>query len=226
MLKSRFSKKNASNKVSSVKHHSFIRTHLMIVLTITCSLLTVSANAGTDTGPAPLVSIPTQDAFFSSIRAHCGKAYEGKVSVDNQPSSAFDARLVMFVRKCSDSQLQIPFYVGDNASRTWLITKTGSGLNLKHDHRHEDGSHDTVTMYGGHTVDAGYNEIQSFPVDEYSRQLFAKEGLPQSITNTWQMYIYEDVFSYRLVREGREFRVDFDLTKAITPPPAPWGYVD
>ena len=26
--------------------------------------------------PAPLVSIPTHDAFFNSIAAHCGKAFE------------------------------------------------------------------------------------------------------------------------------------------------------
>ncbi|MFQ3190306.1 MAG: hypothetical protein ACI936_001436, partial [Paraglaciecola sp.] len=47
---------------------------------------------------APLVSIPTHDAFFSNIAQYCGKAFEGKVAVDNQPSPAFDAKLVMFVR--------------------------------------------------------------------------------------------------------------------------------
>lgn len=173
---------------------------------------------------APLVSIPTHDAFFSSIAQHCGKAFEGKVAVDNQPSPAFDAKLVMFVRSCDEVELQIPFYVGDNASRTWIIKKTGSGLSLKHDHRHKDGTFDPVTMYGGHTLDAGYKQIQSFPVDQYSKELFAEHGLPQSITNTWQMYIYPDSFSYRLVREGREFRVDFDLTRPIPVPAAPWGY--
>ncbi len=175
---------------------------------------------------APLVSIPTHDAFFSNIAQHCGKAFEGKVAIDNQPNPAFDARLVMFVRKCEQAELQIPFYVGDNASRTWIIKKTGSGLSLKHDHRHKDGTDDSVTMYGGHTRGAGYNQIQSFPVDQYSKELFAKQGLPQSTTNTWQMYIYPDMFSYRLVREGREFRVDFDLTKPISVPAAPWGYKD
>ncbi|WP_293746807.1 hypothetical protein [uncultured Paraglaciecola sp.] len=173
---------------------------------------------------APLVSIPTHDAFFSSIAQYCGKAFEGKVAVDNQPSPAFEAKLVMFVRSCNDVELQIPFYVGDNASRTWIIKKTGSGLSLKHDHRHKDGTFDLVTMYGGHTLDAGYKQIQSFPVDQYSKELFAEHGLPQSITNTWQMYIYPDSFSYRLVREGREFRVDFDLTQPIPVPAAPWGY--
>ena len=175
---------------------------------------------------APLVSIPTHDAFFTSIAQHCGKAFEGKVAVDNQPSPAFDAKLVMFVRKCDQGELQIPFYVGDNASRTWIIKKTGSGLSLKHDHRHKDGTDDPVTMYGGHTLGAGYKQIQSFPVDQYSKELFAKHGLPQSITNIWQVYIYADMFSYRLVRGGREFRVDFDLTKPISAPAAPWGYRD
>jgi hypothetical protein len=175
---------------------------------------------------APLVSIPTHDAFFTAIKQHCGKAFEGKVTIDNQPSAAFDAKLVMFVRNCDQIELQIPFYVGDNASRTWIIKKTGSGLSLKHDHRHKDGTDDAVTMYGGHTQGAGYNQIQSFPVDQYSKELFAQQGLPQSITNTWQIYIYPDMFSYRLVREGREFRVDFDLTKPIAVPAAPWGYKD
>ncbi|GEK09302.1 hypothetical protein HUZ36_11715 [Pseudoalteromonas sp. McH1-7] len=177
--------------------------------------------------PAPLVSIPSHDAFFDSIKAHCGKAYEGKVTVDNQgPSSFSDARLVMHVRKCSDTELQVPFHVGKDASRTWIITKTGSGLSLKHDHRHEDGSDDVSTMYGGHTLDAGYNTVQSFPADEYSKQLFIQQGIPQSVGNTWQMYIYPEQFTYRLVREGREFRVDFDLTKPVTAPKAPWGYKD
>ncbi|WP_419149243.1 hypothetical protein [Pseudoalteromonas 'SMAR'] len=177
--------------------------------------------------PAPLVSIPTHDAFFDSIKAHCGKAYEGKVSVDNQgPSSFSEARLVMHVRKCSATELQVPFHVGKDASRTWIITKTGSGLSLKHDHRHQDGSDDVSTMYGGHTLDAGWDTVQSFPADEYSKQLFVQQGIPQSVGNTWQMFIYPEQFSYRLVREGREFRVDFDLTKPVTPPAAPWGYSD
>ena len=176
---------------------------------------------------APLVSIKSHDDFFSNIQQFCGQAFEGKVTVDNSNSDSFaNKKLIMHVRKCTQTQLQIPFHVGDDASRTWLITKTGSGLSLKHDHRHKDGSSDASTMYGGHTVDAGWSEVQSFPADQYSKELFAKQGIPQSIGNTWQMYIYPTKFTYRLVREGREFRVDFDLTKPITPPPAPWGYKD
>jgi hypothetical protein len=176
--------------------------------------------------PAPLVSIPSHDGFFDNIAAHCGKAFEGKVTVDNAtgPSSFADKKLVMHVRKCNERELQVPFHVGDDASRTWIITKTGSGLSLKHDHRHQGGSDDVSTMYGGHTLDAGFASMQSFPADQYSKELFVSQGIPQSVGNTWQMYIYPEKFTYRLIRQGREFRVDFDLTKPTTPPAAPWGY--
>ena len=175
---------------------------------------------------APLVSIPVQDAFFDAIRALCGKAFEGKVTVDNPASPGFEGRLLMHVRKCNDRQLQIPFHVGEDRSRTWILSKTGSGLQLKHDHRRTDGGNDASTMYGGHTVDAGWPAAQSFPADAYSKELFSAAGNPQSNGNVWQMYVYPDKFTYRLVREGREFRVDFDLRKPVPAPPAPWGYAD
>lgn len=180
-----------------------------------------------DTGPAPLLTASAQQAFFDNLTALCGKAFAGKVVVDNAgPSSFSEAPLVMHVRRCNDREIQIPFHVGDNASRTWIITRTGAGLTLKHDHRHEDGSHDKVTMYGGVTHDAGWSQVQSFPADPFSKEMFANEGLPQSLNNVWQMYVYPEMFSYRLVRLGREFRVDFDLTKEVQAPAAPWGYVD
>ncbi|AOT09941.1 hypothetical protein [Pseudoalteromonas luteoviolacea] len=188
---------------------------------------TVFASSAAFARPAPLVSIPTHDAFFDKIKAHCGKAYEGKVTLDNQGPSAFsEERLVMHVRRCNERELQVPFHVGKDASRTWIITKTGSGLSLKHDHRHKDGSDDKSTMYGGHTVDAGFDNVQSFPADQYSKELFIKHAIPQSMGNTWQMFIYDDKFTYRLIRQGREFRVDFDLTKPVKAPKAPWGYKD
>ncbi|KPZ64644.1 hypothetical protein AN392_02200 [Pseudoalteromonas sp. P1-16-1b] len=192
---------------------------------LTAAALMLSSTAAI-ARPAPLVSIPSHDGFFDNIAAHCGKAFEGKVTVDNAtgPSSFADKKLVMHVRKCNERELQVPFHVGDDASRTWIITKTGSGLSLKHDHRHKDGTDDVSTMYGGHTLDAGFANMQSFPADQYSKELFVSQGIPQSVGNTWQMYIYPEKFTYRLIRQGREFRVDFDLTKPITPPAAPWGY--
>ena len=172
-------------------------------------------------------SIPSHDAFFRAISELCGKAYSGTVTVDNASGDGFaNKKLIMHVRRCDETQLQIPFHVGDDASRTWLITKTGSGLSLKHDHRHSDGSEDVLTQYGGHTVDAGWPQVQSFPADQYSKELFVDNAIPQSVGNTWQMYIYPERFTYRLIRQGREFRVDFDLSNPVEVPPAPWGYED
>ncbi|PAJ73775.1 hypothetical protein CJF42_14105 [Pseudoalteromonas sp. NBT06-2] len=175
--------------------------------------------------PSPLVSIDSHDQFFNAISKHCGKAFLGKVTSGGSSNDSFsNNNLIMHVRRCNDTELQVPFHVGKDASRTWIITKTGSGLSLKHDHRHKDGTPDTSTMYGGHTVDAGWAQAQSFPADQYSKELFIKSGIPQSTANTWHMYIYPEKFTYRLTREGRDFSVDFNLTKSITPPPAPWGY--
>lgn len=189
---------------------------------IAATLLCATSFAGPE-----VPSITTHNAFFDSVKALCGKAFTGTVTVDNDPAGSFsDQTLIMHVRHCTETQLQIPFHVGKDASRTWLITKTGSGLSLKHDHRHEDGSEDALTQYGGHTVDAGWPQVQSFPADQFSKELFVENAIPQSVGNTWQMYIYPDRFTYRLVREGREFRVDFDLTQPIEPPPPPWGYED
>lgn len=191
-----------------------------------CALLLSISVQANSIKEAPLVSIASHDNFFNNLAALCGKAFAGKVSVDTPSSDGFNGRLIMHVRKCTDRQLQIPFHVGDDHSRTWIITKTGSGLSLKHDHRQKNGEYDQSTMYGGHTVDAGWANVQSFPADQYSKELFARLGNPQSNSNIWQMYIYPQTFSYRMIREGREFRVDFDLTKPVTLPPVPWGYQD
>jgi hypothetical protein len=194
----------------------------MLSVFVLSSLLCVSSLA-----QESVSSIPSQDAFFNAISELCGKAYAGTVTVDNANSDSFaNKKLIMHVRRCDETQLQIPFHVGEDASRTWLITKTGSGLSLKHDHRHEDGTEDVLTQYGGHTVDAGWAQVQSFPADQYSKELFVENAIPQSVGNTWQMYIYAEQFTYRLIRQGREFRVDFDLTAPVEPPPAPWGYDD
>jgi len=179
----------------------------------------------TSAAKAPLVSIPTQDQFFDNLSALCGKSFAGKITIDNSDDGSFANKpLIMHVRKCTSSELQIPFHVGEDASRTWIITKTGSGLSLKHDHRKKDGTDDESTMYGGHTQDAGWAQVQSFPADQYSKELFVAHGIPQSMENTWQMYIYPTKFTYRLTRPGREFRVDFDLTKEVKTPVTPWGY--
>jgi hypothetical protein len=166
-----------------------------------------------------------QAAFWASLQRLCGNAYEGRLVQGSAADSSFrSARLVMHVRQCSDREIRIPFHLGENRSRTWIVTRTAGGLRLKHDHRHEDGSEDSVTQYGGDTRDAGVPTRQEFWADAHTASL-----IPAAATNVWTMEVLPaGLFAYALRREGtdRRFRVEFDLTRPVSPPPAPWGYAD
>jgi hypothetical protein len=131
--------------------------------------------------------VHTQDQFFSRVSALCGQTFEGRVvSPPVEADGAFAGkRLVMHVRACSDDLVKIPFHVGDDRSRTWVLTRTPGGLRLKHDHRHEDGSEDALSQYGGDTVTVGSAGRQEFPADDFSRELFVARNLPQSLPNVW-----------------------------------------
>lgn len=171
------------------------------------------------------------DTFMAALAAHCGQAFAGRI-VANTPASTtpdpFDGKaLVMHVRGCDEPtrELRVPFHVGDDHSRTWVITRTATGLRLKHDHRHQDGSPDVLTMYGGDSAVPGEAWRQEFPVDAESVALFQREGSTASVSNTWAMELVPaQRFVYELSRPGgRLFRVEFDLTQSVPPPPAPWG---
>lgn len=169
------------------------------------------------------------DAFYESLLAHCGNAYAGSVTAGDEALDAdwMAADIVIEIRECSDERIRIPLHVDDDHSRTWVITRTPLGLELKHDHRERDGSHDAMTMYGGETFSPGTASAQSFPVDEESKQLFAELGSTASIGNTWWLeFPAEETLRYRLVRDNREFQVDIDLSQPVQAPPAPWGWED
>jgi hypothetical protein len=179
--------------------------------------------AGCATAPRPE---PAQDAFFGRIAALCGRAFEGRIVSPAVPAdAAFAGRtLVMHVRDCEGSTLRIPFHVGEDRSRTWVLTRTPAGLTLKHDHRHQDGSEDRLTQYGGATAGSGTATRQEFPADPFSRALFERENIPQSAANVWAMEIVPGrIFAYELRRPGRFFRVEFDLSRPVAPPPPAWG---
>ena len=167
-----------------------------------------------------------QDQFFSRLSALCGKAFEGRIaSPPTEADASFAGKpLVMHVRECSRDTIRIPFHVGDNRSRTWVVTRTATGLRLKHDHRHEDGSEDAQTQYGGDTSGEGTAQRQEFPADKYSKDMFVRGNIPQSASNVWAMEVVPgQLFAYELRRPGRFFRVDFDLARPTAPPPPPWG---
>jgi hypothetical protein len=177
---------------------------------------------------APSSSAAPADDFLAALRKYCGQAFAGRVLTDVPASanSPFEGKaLVMHVRECGSDTIRVPFHVGDDRSRTWVLTRTANGLRLKHDHRHEDGASDKVTMYGGDTAAAGTAQRQAFPVDAASIDSFRANGLTASVENTWAMEIVPGRrFLYELSRpNGRLFQVEFDLSAPVPAPPPPWG---
>ena len=169
----------------------------------------------------PIASADPQDVFFNRLLGLCGQAFEGRIASPPVEADASFAgrRLVMHVSDCSPTVIRIPFHVGDDRSRTWVISRTQGGLRLKHDHRHEDGSEDVLSQYGGDTVSAGTFRRQEFPADEFSKLLFVRENIPQSTTNVWAVEVEPRLlFAYELRRPGRFFRVEFDLTRPVAAP--------
>ncbi|WP_286828621.1 MULTISPECIES: hypothetical protein [Kordiimonas] len=164
--------------------------------------------------------------LFSDLKDQCGKAFEGRVVEDSTNDPRWgNARLVMHIRDCSDTQLKIPLHMDDDRSRVWVITKLPDGhMQLKHDHRHADGSEDKVTQYGGRTRTIASASSFDFPVDDASIENFMENGLEASVTNVWQLRVEQaqNTFHYRLERPGRSFEIVFDLTKPVPVPPPAW----
>ena len=211
------------------------------------------ALAACSTSPDPGSLPASQEAFWAALQSHCGNAYRGSLVSEDARDEDWQGRtMIAHWVQCDEDRVAIAFHVesgmetsiGDpvwDRSRTWIITRQNIenaslsapvALQLKHDHRHEDGSADAVTFYGGMTQGEGTTRAQDFPVDDYSIALFGEEGLPASVTNVWRVEVdpaseADARFVYQLTRRNdptRLFRVAFDASDAVEPPPPAWGW--
>ena len=191
-----------------------MRQKLILAFFILVSTVTVQAQTE-----------PPSTVFWKELEKLCGKAFAGTVVAAPADDTTFkDKTLVMHVRACEKDRIRIPFMVGENRSRTWVLTRREDRLMLRHDHRHEDGKPDTVTMYGGSATSVGMPARQMFPADQDT-----VNTLPAAATNVWWIDLVPgEHFSYNLRRMGSEryFSIKFDLKNPITAPPAPWGWKD
>lgn len=196
--------------------------HKSLISSVGVVLLAGVGCAGVTTPSTPAAQ------FLASVAAMCGNAYAGRITANEPatPNDPFEGQaLVMHVRSCEAERVLVPFHVGEDRSRTWVLTLHGDRIRLKHDHRHQDGTEDQLTQYGGDSTSPGMANRQEFPVDQFSIDLFTRTNRTVSNTNTWAMEVHPGrMFAYELSRPGRKFRVEFDLTKTVTAPPAPWGH--
>lgn len=173
-----------------------MKRHLVVLAPLWLSIMLLWA-APWDTGAAS-AQAETQRAFFENLKKLCGQRFEGETVFPqdkNHPMAG--KRLVMSVEACRGKEIRIPLHVGQDRSRTWILTLTDTGLLLKHDHRHADGTPDEVTMYGGVAAPSGTQYMQSFPADAETAKL-----IPEAATNVWTLRIMPEKqqFMYYLER--------------------------
>ncbi|MGF1669387.1 MAG: hypothetical protein ACFCU6_02990 [Balneolaceae bacterium] len=155
----------------------------------------------------------SQEQFFSLLQDLCGEEFEGDTVFPDDPEHDFyDAELYMKIESCTDNEIRIPFYVNDDRSRTWVITRTDQGLLLKHDHRDpETGIEHDLTQYGGYSNVHGAANVQYFEADDETAEM-----LPEASTNVWMLEVNpeEGKFVYYLERHDQpRYRAEFRLKK-------------
>jgi hypothetical protein len=175
-----------------LERHLNINTPLTMLIFLSASVIHPLALAGQSA---------SQDAFFRLVASNCGTHFTGQSSFPEDPGDAFKGKqLVAHIKTCNADEIRIPFTVGEDHSRTWILRRVEGGLQLKHDHRHADGTADEVTLYGGTTQDSGSPLAQSFPADDYTAGL-----IPEAATNEWFLSFSEDgsELTYYLERHGK-----------------------
>lgn len=161
--------------------------------------------------PDPLEA---QHAFFENMRDLCGQTFGGRTILAEETDETFEpARLYFIVEECDEDELRIPFIVGDDASRTWILRIGEEGLSFIHEHLRPDGTEYEGSGFGGHASDEGSATFQHFP------DFWATDETPPDEHRVWRLRIdrEHDLFVYYLDRGGRPaYRLVFHLG-----PPSP-----
>jgi hypothetical protein len=166
-------------------------------------------------------------AFLENLALHCGQAFRGGLTLEPPGDDMLTGteELIVHFRECGADTLRIPFHIemeetqSWDRSRTWILTLAPDGrLELRHDHREPDGTPSERTMYGGFTETPGTPQRQDF----VSVERTAESGYARG----WRIEIVPgERYTYGTTRRGEwSWRIDFDLTEAVDPPPPPWGH--
>lgn len=177
-------------------------------LPLTVALLLTACNS------AP--SAP-QAEFWERLQTLCGQSFPGEiVSTDEADADWRKEQIIAGPVECKAGEVRMPLAVGEDASRTWIITRDGDTLELRHKHLLKDGSLDPVTAYGGYGAENSSGSRVNFPADQSTKDIFDREGIPVSKANIWAMEVRPDadLFAYEMARPNRFFRIEFDTSGA------------
>ena len=167
---------------------------------VTISLIGVIFSLSVLNSSSHAQELNIQNQYFEGLKALCGARYEGEMTFPKDGQDSFAGKLlVAHFNQCEEDQLRVPFLVGKDRSRTWIFSRTEEGLQLKHDHRHEDGTPDEVNMYGGMANGSGTSLSQSFAADEHTAEV-----IPAASTNVWTISLDPagEILTYHLERNA------------------------
>lgn len=186
----------------------------VIIFTAACGQRAPKEQASEKQVETETVLTEAEQSFLDNLASLCEKSFEGKetFSLPGRDSWA-DKKFVMHVTVCDHDKVHIPFHLDEDHSRTWMFLADEQGLRFRHDHRHEDGTPEDQTLYGGYADGSGSAFIQRFPADDYTNELLNDERVRQ-----WNVILAEDLstFSYQLLINGEMvFEAIFDLTLPV-----------
>ncbi len=175
----------------------------------------------TNTNPSEIST--EQQIFWDALRQHCGNAYQGELADATPYYLPFDdSNVILHIRDCSGSAMHLALHIGDDRSRNLMLTKVEGTLQLKHDHRYEDGNEESVSQYGGKAPKPGLVNRQIFRADAHTTRI-----LPQRYDNFWFLDIMDETtlaYGVHWPTYGHSIRIEFDTSAPVSAPPAPWGF--
>lgn len=156
-----------------------------------------------------VTGLASDSPLFDHLKELDGKTYTGRMAYPNDPGHDMNKPMEITVKVVSENEIHVPFKVGEDRSRTWILTRSKAGVQLKHDHRHPDGSPDELTNYGGLDTQQQLGTLLVFPADEETAQM-----LPEASTNVWTFRLTPDKSQlyYYLERDKKpRFEAVFEL---------------
>jgi hypothetical protein len=178
--------------------------------------LLLAATLALPTASDTVASRAPRDVFWARLQTLCESAAAGRLVQAPPGDTQIDptARLVVHLWECSDTELRFPLHVTENRSRTWVFIRHADQLELRHDHRHEDGTEDRTTWYGATTLDAGSDSSQAFVTER------------NGVRSGWRVEVVPGVrFTYGTIRgDAWRHHLEFDLRAPVPTPPLHWGH--
>jgi hypothetical protein len=175
-----------------------------------------SAARDRDADLAAVASGDPQDTFWANLQTLCESAAPGKLLQAPEGDTQIDpeAPLVVHFWECGEDEIRFPLHVADNRSRTWVFIRHDDHLELRHDHRHEDGTEESNSWYGATTLDEG---------SPFRQEFVTERG---GMHGGWRVEIDPGKrFIYGTIRNGKwRHRLEFDLISPTEMPPPPWGH--